>query len=183
MRFTSRLFFIALIISFFVSCQKENGKDDNTSKSPYYFTATINGTNVKYEADDLTSPYGCGISQPESLSGFDNNDIYEGTVIANMTDFSKSNVYVHILKFFTDYPDNNQRSSMIKIGSYGYGRSETSPSTVNGASIDYTDANGNYWTSENGPQTGSTFNITELINNNDGTSAKIFKAAPGKWRR
>jgi hypothetical protein len=62
------------------------------------------------------------------------------------------------------------------MGSYAYGVSHVSSSTVNGASIHYVDANGDDWFSENGPQTGSTFSITELIDNTDGTSGKIFKA-------
>jgi len=50
---------------------------------------------------------------------------------------------------------------------------------VNGASIDYIDANGKGWGTEWGSQTGSTFNITELVANTDGTSGKIFKATFG----
>src|SRR5215211_8224237 len=96
-----RFTLIVLTLLFFVSCKKESSENNNTSKYPFYFTATINGKAVKFEADNTSSLYGCGISQPESLSGFDNNDVYEGTIIANMTDLSKNTVYVHILKFFT----------------------------------------------------------------------------------
>lgn len=65
---------------------------------------------------------------------------------------------------------------MIQLGSYGYGVSHVSSSTINGASIDYIDANGNYWLSETGSQVGSTFTITELVNSTTGFSGKVFKA-------
>ena len=191
MKMIRYLFFVGLSLFFLSSCQKEinfsqtsngsgNGGGGNnnggSSTYPYYFTATINGSSVKYEANDLNSVYGCGISQPSSSIGFTDYDIYEGTVIVNPSDFSRSNVNVHILKYFDHEPSAAERVAMIKMGSYGYGVSNTSSSTINGASIDYIDANGNNWFSETGSQTGSSFTITELINNNNGTSGKIFKA-------
>ena len=170
-------FLLAPVLLFFISCQKEgDGNGSGSSSFPYYFTATVNGATVKYEANDLNSAYGCGISQPESSLGFTDYDIYEGTVFMNPVDFSKNTINVHILKYFDHDPSAAERSAMIKLGSYGYGVSDVSSSTVNGASIDYVDASGNSWFSETGPQAGSTFTITELITNSNGTSGKIFKA-------
>ena len=159
----------------FSSCKKESTKD--SSDYPYYFTATINGSAVKYEADDLNSLYGSGTSQPENSIGFDNYDIYEGTLLQKMTGEYENSIYVHILKHFTHEPSSSERAGMITIGNYGYGVSNSDNSTVNGASIEYYDANGDSWTTETGTQTGSTFQITELVDNNDGTSGKIFKAS------
>ena len=166
------------ILLFFISCQKE---DDGTgggggSSFPYYFIGTINGATVKYEADDLSSVYGCGTSQPENSLGFTDFDIYEGTVLMNPVDPSKNVIRVHILKYFNHDPSNAERTAMIAIGAYPFGFGDVSSSTVNGATIDYTDANGNSWFSETGSQAGSTFNITELVANTNGTSGKIFKA-------
>ena len=66
----------------FSSCKKEDTK--NSSDYPYYFTATINGAAVKYEADDLNSLYGCGTSQPEESIGFDNYDIYALSIFLSL---------------------------------------------------------------------------------------------------
>jgi hypothetical protein len=176
MKTTICLSVIAFTLSVLPSCQKEKG-ENNTIASPYYFTATINGAAVKYEANDINSTYACGLSQPESLLGDNDNDIYEGTVIANPSQFGKSSIYVHVLKYFSHYPSDIERINMITLGNYPYGYSEVSSSTINGASIHYYDANGKYWSSENGPQTGSSFSITELVNNSNGTSAKNFKAS------
>lgn len=170
--------YLALLIFssiFFSSCKKESSQ--NLSNSPYYFVGTINGTAVKYEADDLNSLYGCGTSQPEHSIGYDNYDIYEGTVLQNMTNPYENSIYVHILKHFTHDPSNAERAGMVTIGSYNYGVANADNSTVNGASIEYYDANGEDWHSDPGAQTGSSFKITELVDNNDGTSGKIFKAS------
>ncbi|HKC35981.1 MAG TPA: hypothetical protein VKB95_07960 [Chitinophagaceae bacterium] len=169
-------FLLVPVLLFFISCKKDGGGNNGGSSSPYYFTAIVNGAAVKYEADDLSSVYGCGISQPESSIGFTDYDIYEGTVLVNPADFSKNVIRVHILKYFNHDPSAAERSAMIKLGTYGYGVSDVSSSTVNGASIDYIDASGNNWFSETGPQTGSTFTMTELVNNSNGTSGKLFKA-------
>ena len=190
MKKVNHLLLTGFSLIFFASCQKEtnfsqtgtagSGGGSNSgnggSTYPYYFIATIKGASVKYEANDLNSTYACGISQPENSTGFTDYDIYEGTVIADPLDFSKSNIHVHILKYFDHDPSAAERAAMIKTGSYGYGVGNVDNTTVNGAAIDYIDANGDNWFSETGPQTGSTFSITELINNTNGTSGKIFKA-------
>jgi hypothetical protein len=158
----------------FASCKKENSSPAE-SDYPYYFSANINGANIKFEADDLLSTYGCGTSAPSSSSGF-HHDIYEGTVIQNPLQPAKSSIYVHILKYFNDEPDQAQRIAMFTLGNYGYGVSNTSPSTVNGATVDYVDADGKSWSTQDGSQTGSTFTITELSDNDDFTAVKLFKA-------
>lgn len=151
-------------------------KDNSNTNYPYYFTATINGVNIKYEANDEDSRYGCGISQPSSANVPDDYDIYEGTLIEDMMTSSSNQIYVHILKYFTDDPTLNERVAMIHLGAYGYGKSDVSSATVNGASITYIDKDGKTWSSEAGDQTGSTFTITELIDNPESINGKIFKA-------
>jgi hypothetical protein len=157
-----------------LSCSKESSSDKDDF--PYYFTATINGSTVKYQANDIDSRYSCGTSQSESASIPNHYDIYEGTTIEDDQNANKNKIVVYILKYFNHDPTYAERVAMIKLGNYSYGYSDVSSSTVNGASIDYTDANGNWWSSEFGSQTGSTFAITELIDNTDGTSGKIFTA-------
>jgi hypothetical protein len=169
-----KLLVIAFVLSFIVSCKKDKS-DDNQDQFPFYFTATINGAAIKYEANDLTSQFECGTSAPFNALG-DDYDIYEGTVIQDGNDPSKNHIYVHVLKFFDHDPSSAERLAMFNTGSYPYGLGSTSPSTIDGASIDYADATGKEWFSELGSQTGSTFSITEVVDNPDNTSFKIFKA-------
>lgn len=168
-----KLLIFVLVLSSIISCKKNSS--DNKEQFPFYFSATINGSAVKYEANDLNSRYECGISSPYNANG-EEYDIYEGTLIQDGNDPSRNNIYVHILKYFNHYPLYPERLAMLTIRDYGYGSGDVSTSTVNGASIFYTDSNGKEWHSELGSQTGSSFSITELVDNPDGTSGKIFKA-------
>ena len=169
-----KLLVFVFVLSFITSCKKDSS--NNKDQFPFYFSATINGAAVKYEANDLNSQYECGISSPYSASG-EEHDIYEGTLIQDGNDPSRNNIYVHILKYFDHYPSDPERFAMLTIDNYGYGSSDVSTSTVNGASIRYTDGNGKEWDSELGSQIGSSFSITELVDNPDDTSNKIFKAS------
>ncbi|MEP7372767.1 MAG: hypothetical protein ABI675_05210 [Chitinophagaceae bacterium] len=169
-----KLLFVALVSSFIVSCKKDKA-DDNQSQFPFYFTATINGSAIKYEANDLTSQFECGTSAPFSVLG-DDYDIYEGTFIQDGNDPSKNNIYVHVLKFFDHDPSSAERLAMFKTGSYPYGFGSTSSSTIDGVSINYADAAGKEWFSESVSQAGSTFSISEVVDNPDNTSFKIFTA-------
>lgn len=169
-----KLIIYVLALSFITSCKKDKS-DDNQDQFPFYFTATINGAAIKYEANDLTSQYECGTSAPYGAIG-DDYDIYEGTVIQDGADPSKNNIYVHVLKYFDHDPTSAERLAMFKTGGYPYGLGSTSPSTIDGVSIDYADATGKEWSSELGSQTGSTFSISEIVDNPDNTSFKIFKA-------
>ena len=172
--------FILFVTVQFLSCQKEiawEGNNSSNSTYPYYFIATINGKLVKFEADDINSRYGCGTSQPSSELVPSDYDIYEGTVLLDPLEPTKNSAWVHILKYFDHDPNQTERNSMIKLGSYSYGLSDVSSSTINGASIDFIDENGVTWFSETGTQSSSSnFKIVELIDNTDGTSGKIFKA-------
>jgi len=184
MKTRTKILLLSFLTIVVCSCQKEisfdipgnTGGSGGASTFPFYFIATVNGANVKYEADDLNSRFACGISQPSNSLGITDYDIYEGTVILDQMDMTKNTIYVHILKYFDHEPDLAERSAMIRKGIYIYGKGDVSSMTVSGASIQYIDANGNNWFSETGSQAGSTFNITELIDNPSGFSGKIFKA-------
>lgn len=169
-----KLLIPVFILCFIAACKKDK-TSNNEDKFPFYFSATINGTAIKYEANDLNSQYECGISSPYSATG-EEHDMYEGTLIQDANDPSKNNIYVHILKYFDHYPEYPERVAMLTTGNYGFGISDVSTSTVNGAAIRYTDANGKEWDSELGTQAGSSFSVTELVDNPDDTSDKIFKA-------
>jgi hypothetical protein len=175
-------FCIFLFLIVFVSCKKEKESSENSESSseyPYYFSATINGKAVKYEANDIGSRYDCGVSSPYSAID-DDYDFYEGTFIQDSEDETKNNIYVYILQRFNGgEPTYNQRVGMFHLGSYSYGYSNIDDNlpTINGASIYYIDEKGIEWWSEAGSQSGSTFKITEISDIEDGTSDKIFKAS------
>jgi hypothetical protein len=168
-----KLLILVAVACLAVSCKKDKSSDEE--EFPYYFTATINGAKVEYKANDINSQYSCGTSAPFDALG-DDYDIYEGTLLVDDNDFTKNNIYLHILKYFDHDPSLSEKLAMFKTGTYPYGKGDVSASTINGVSIVYTDATGKEWFSELGSQTGSTFSITELADNTDGTSLKIFKA-------
>ncbi len=170
-----KLLSILLIVAVLVSCKKEDAGKPESSEYPYYFIATVNGNKIKYEADDLGSNYGCGTTSPQFGIG-DSYDIYEGTFFMKMGDFDKNTVYVRLLKHFNHDPDVEERAAIFKIGSYPFGVLSSGSPTVDGASISYLDANGKEWFSESGSQSGSSFAITELEDNEDFTAVKLFKA-------
>jgi hypothetical protein len=170
------LLIICAVAFLFSACGKKESSLPPISTFPYYFSANINGSVVKYEADDH-SRYDCDISQPTNGLYPSDYDIYEGTMILDQQDLGRNSIGVHILKYYDHYPSTEEKTSMIHLGSYAYGYGNVSSNTINGASITYLDDSGNMWSSELGPQTGSSFNITELVNNPDGTSAEIFRAS------
>lgn len=174
MRAIKNLFLVVTVLVA-ISCKKDSSTTSN-SNFPYYFKATINGAAVKYEANDLNTRFSCGYSQDESSLWPDDFDIYQGTLISDDQDPTKNAIVVQVLKYFNHEPSSAEKSAMIKLGNYPYGYGNVSSSTVDGADIEYVDANGVAWLSQFGSQTGSTFTITELIDNPDHTSGKIFTA-------
>ena len=157
-----------------IACNKSSAG----SNAPYYLNATINGKSVSFEAGSTNSQYECGISFPSNSLGPD-VDQYVGTTIQTPGDPTTNAVRVYQLKRFNHVPSNDEMAAMWSMGAYNYGQSNISNSgtpTVNGASVTYYDENGDEWNTERGAQTGSTFTVTELVDNPDHSSAKIFTA-------
>jgi len=164
----------AFTLLLFVACNKSSP----ASNAPYHFNATIGDTSVSFEAGNANSEYECGISFPSNSLG-QNVDQYVGTTIQNPGNPTISAVQVFQLKRFDHIPSSDEMMAMWKTGSYNYGQSNLSNpggQTIDGASITYYDQNGDEWNTERGAQTGSTFTVTELADNPDHTSAKIFTA-------
>ena len=92
------------------SCKKNKSTD--SEDYPYYFTATINGAEVNYKANDLNSQYEFGVSSPYYALG-DDYDIYEVALIQDGNDDTKNNIYVHFLKYFDHEPDFDERVAMV----------------------------------------------------------------------
>lgn len=179
LRSISFLLFTSLV---FFSCTKKN---DTNNKYPYYFKATINGQFVNYQANNISTEYGSGTNSMSSGLGPSDTDEgyidhYEGTILVKDINIYQNAIEVYILKHFNSYfsPSEDEKNAMFYQGNYPYGQLDEldGMNTKNGAVIIYYDNDGVQWTSENGSQTGSTFAITELVENNDGTSKKIMKA-------
>ena len=166
------LFF--LLVSLIVSCKK-NTEDILTSNSPFYFVGKVKGQAVRFEADETSTHYKCDVTGFTDAFG-SNYDIYEGTMLNDQTTANKNQIQVMLVKYFNHYPNyQTEVTTMFQPGDYAYGFGNVNSSTINGAVVYYIDANGTSWYTE-GPQDGSTFKVTEVVNNSAGTSVKIFTA-------
>ena len=177
-----RLLISFLFITALASCAKDKPKE---SELPYYFKAIINGKQVKFEADDEGriigtdddhDKIGNGTSSPYFSNGWNDVDIYEGTVFMNYMNLTSNVALVHIIKHFNHEPSDAQRLAMFHTGSYNYGQVDGDEVIAEGATINYIDDQGVEWRSVGGAQNGSTFTITELVDNPNQYSHKIFKA-------
>lgn len=156
---------------------EEDEDDDDDTDNPYYFTAEIAGKEVKYEhKNGVSTLHAWGVYHNENSQGWDHFDIYEGTLLEKTSASDSNSIYVSILKYFNHEPSLDERWAIIKMGSHGYGLTKESPETKNGASIDYADEHGKWWSSEFGDQTGSTFTVTELVENDEHLYGMIFTA-------
>ncbi len=165
------------------SCKKDSSTTTTTTTnnngapaitSTYYFQAKIDGVWVTYQANDISWVSGYG-----SASGGGTTDYYL-IERAFVSDFAETNSGgVSILKDnvfdVNDYPT---RYSLFTLGSKPYGKEKTlTANPVEGGLVSYT-LNGVEWSSNLGTsdQTGSTFSITEFVDNTDGASKKIVGA-------
>lgn len=176
----SYAFFAFIMMIFFISsCKKKSTTPTTTNTggapaitSSFYFQAKIDGTWVTYQADNIT--WGSGIGTNTSGSGglwhLNEYGFIENALTSNSGGIGivKSNV--------TDPSDYPTRYSLFTLGAKSYGRYNATP-VVPGAIVSYW-LDGNEWTSDyTGDQTGSTFSITEFIDNNlDAQSYKIVSA-------
>lgn len=190
------LAFVLFLVITFSACQKEgtltplppdetnnnngNGNDnddddnDNETSTGYYFSAKINGETVRYDDNNINLGY--GVYHYQSSLGEEDFDMYEGTTISKGAPSDTSAVEVSLLKYFNHEPSLEERWAIFASGSHGYGLAQSSSATTNGGTIVYFDKNGKYWDSELGSQTGSTFNVTEVIENENHLYGKIVTA-------
>lgn len=182
------------LVIFFASCQKDpavvlpdnnnpNGNtdnnntdnddddnDDDDNSSVYYFSGEVDGKAVNYGTDYV------GIYQAANSSREDEWDIYEGTAVGKTTTADTNAIWVSMLKYFDHEPSLDEHWAMFETGEYEYGLPFESSETISGASILFFDEHGKEWSSERGPQTGSSFNVTEVTENEDHLYGMIFAA-------
>ncbi|MEQ9062535.1 MAG: hypothetical protein RIE58_00020 [Vicingaceae bacterium] len=73
--------------------------------------------------------------------------------------------------YFSD-PGKKERAKKIVNGTYPYGVDPDYGVEKNGGLVEYWDGN-QYWTTSHGNQSGSSFVLSDVKDNNDGTSMKI----------
>lgn len=172
------LLLMALSIS---SCKKDTSTTTTTNNnnnngapavtSTYYFQAKIDGAWVTFQANDISWVSGYGTS---SGGGTTNYYLIERADVSDFNDANSGGFGIlkdNVVDIY-DYPT---RYSLFTIGSKSYGKEKTqTTNAVEGALVSYT-VNGVEWSSNLGTsdQTGSTFAITEFVNNTDGASKKI----------
>jgi len=168
------------------SCKKKEDDDVPSAKkttAKYYFNATIDG--VAYSVEDLKDGYTNGVStESDMLQIGTSNDfnyfLYDNSIYLDYNKLEKGYFYFGLInKFFNNSnPPPADRIAKFTTGVHNYGIFENSQAYEEGAAVTYLDAQGKNWATYFGSadQTGSTFNITEAIDNTDGTSYMIIKA-------
>lgn len=116
--------------------------------APFYFTGQIRGSDVYYQVDERKNIYNVIISGN-----------YEATNISNLNTTNTLGIEVGIYKNFGHTPTEAERIDLFHIGTYDYG---SVAGLKDGVVVYYFDGTDKIWTSEDGPQTASTFSITEF---------------------
>jgi len=141
----------------------------------FYFKATINSKSISYILNSPPNIIG-GVTESRSGPPLTGPYFYwEGFAISDFDKRDTNEIDVSIGKFFTLEPTTSDLVGMFHLGAYNYGPAGTTAAS-DGAFVTYTDENGEVWTSSTGSQTGSTFSITELVDDPSGSVKKIFTA-------
>ena len=166
---------IILLITVAAACKQDNYSKGN-KKPEFYFTGEIAGREINFEVDDNGATYSCSPFEQQNSTERD-HDYYLGTVVGEAQDMSKSNIFVTVLKYFNHDPARPELASMIEAKNFGYGAGDQSKSTIGGAVIMYLDENGGQWSSELGPQTTSSFSVSEVSDCPGSSIKKVIKAS------
>lgn len=187
---TKRLMFLSIALTTIMfSCSKD--KDDTepapvvpvvpvvptggggtTPTSSYYFRINLDGTEILFQsginnyASAAGESGGTGSSLYREEQSSQLQQVFSGTNIGGYT----------IVKMLPTQPTLcSDLGTVFNLGTQSYG---STINEVNGVVVFYVDGSGVYWASDFGTaiQTGSNFNITELINNSGIESEKISKA-------
>lgn len=171
----------------FSSCKKKDSNTTNNSNSSgaptitsnYYFQANIDGSWVTYQHNNTTLFAGLGsttYSVGDTIKGY--------MELSGITDFAEINgggiTAIGVNKMFE--LDSLDLFNLFASGSRSYGifHSDSTPvKFTSGVTVTILE-NGKYWSTDlgTGNQTGSSFTITEFIDNNiDFVSEKIVSAS------
>lgn len=164
---------LALSVLLF-TCKKPDPVVPPTVTLPFKWSADIGGTSVTLE--DGVNGIGSGTQSDGHSDGFGWQEL-QGAVCAD----SNYDVYawVALVKFFSQdvRPTADDYYDMWQTGNYAYGKldAQNNGITVDGAHVEYRDANGTLWRSDfgTGDQTGSTFDVTHIEDHSTFVSQKI----------
>lgn len=167
-----------LTVSLIFSCKKDSSSK-GSEETGIYFKGEVNGHHVEFDATANPSIYECGaaaggVSDPPTY-------VYlEGTLLGQRNPNTRNSVHVLLRQIFDHPAPQVERLSMVHIGNFEYAPvvdGQLTPTTA-GAIVGYFDENGRMWYSGSGPQTGSTFSISEVseIPGSYNPNRRIFKA-------
>ncbi len=162
-----------------ISCsQEEQVKPEDNKGTPknitsqFYFSGEIEGELVIIEEGGL-------IGNGAGAGGGNNANLCaeeQSMLLANPLDFESQGIEVIILKNFVDcVTECSQILEMFEERSYAYGSSpyNSEEDATDGVIINYIDENGTYWTTNLNDQTNSTFEIIEIVPNEEFWSETI----------
>lgn len=161
------ILFILIVLPFFPGCTKDDKRDLNEK---YSFTGTIDSNSIRWEVkavDNTNDTSKCNARAyyyygqlPLDCSSTDCYDVKAGVVVGErLRNYSIQVMYLRA----TRTGDVNQLKPFFTPGFMPFGsqRSSIYTTTQNGVIIRYIE-DGRIWTSEQGDQTGSTFESVEF---------------------
>lgn len=168
---------LTICITALISCEKETEVPPVDQEPAFYFSATIDGKDIKYEVKDSSSEYLCFVGRREYAE--ETTEFYhsEGTSFSGKATTLKNTVWVKVLKYFDHYPDSNDRLGMLRTGNYNYAFRNGFGTWTDGAIVEYFDEEGKLWLSDPGAQAGNAFTVTDITESTGTNFKKIFKAA------
>ena len=174
----------SLIILFpllILSCSDDDdaGSTPDLPSAAYFFQANIDGESVTWEQakDNFYAGLGSG--------GGGDIDSYHAQQFSTITQVSFSGgefesapfVSVEFNETFVSSPDLEELVAIYQLGDYSYSVQDNNENAGDGVAIIYSPDGDKVWSTYNGSQTGSTFELTEFIDNtNPAESPKIISA-------
>lgn len=187
-RFSIIILSLSLIL--IVGCKKESTPEPSPTPTPttnalsaFYFTAKIDGSTIlledgKNNYSNLAGGYGMTIPYGWQSAPF--SSLIETNDFINNTNNFPSYGIAFVKNYIGDPNDLTIYKNIISVQSFNYGN--LSPNTgvngIDGAVVFFYDTNGIEWSTGLGSadQTGSTFNVTEYIDDVNGIFHKVIKA-------
>ena len=178
MRYPLFLFGVFLIL-FSVSCKKD--KQEDSLSDVYYFTADFDGDPIEFTEGREGYFSGSG-AKGSDLPGTAECQINQTASMFNLESVSASYMVLNVLETRScEVPANcDEFKEYFTVGSRNFGKEYLNDSTdfSDGVVLNYIDGSGVQWRTDIGSrdQTGSSFEFTEFLNNDDGTAPNISRS-------
>jgi hypothetical protein len=169
---------VLLLCSIMLGCDEDDPSAEEIPsgiESQFYFTGEINGQEITLEEGKNGIANGAG-----SLSGTNVDFCAEEQSMTLLNPFETAEgIEVVILKNFVEcVSECTQILEMFEERTYQYGKSPISSDEegIEGVIVNYQDADGVYWTTNFNDQTNSSFEISEIKDNDEFWSERITKS-------